>query len=54
MITAIKFSGIDLTRNLIEVVRLGQMEKHIVLLDLHINLFQFHSGNSRFIFSWVK
>ena len=34
-------------------VRLGQMERHIMLLDLHINLFQFHSGN-RFIFSWIQ
>ena len=34
-------------------VRLGQMERHIMLLALHINLFQLHSGN-RFIFSWIQ
>ena len=34
-------------------IRLGQVERHIMLLDLHINLFQFHSGN-RFIFSWIQ
>ena len=33
--------------------QLGQMERHIMLLDLHINLFQFHSGH-RFIFSWIQ